>query len=77
MVDYTENYSVTKKAKRALSEQFVDKSGRIIEPRRRTDQDLVLDLKYRVSRPDPKTVSGVQEHFHFVFHTDKFLGFSK
>ena len=47
MTEYTENYKITRKRKLTNEEQSVDKRNRIVEPRDKSDQDVILDLKFR------------------------------
>lgn len=54
MVQYVENYAVTRKRKPTDKKQSRDQNGRIVQPRLESDRDVVLDLKYRISPPDPE-----------------------
>ena len=61
MTEYTENYKITRKRKLTNEKQSVDKRNRIVEPRDKSDQDVIVDLKFRISPPEienPKWCAG-------------------
>lgn len=57
MVQYIENYVVTKKRKLNLFAQSKDRTGKIVERGDPLGQDFILDLMYWISPPDSNILS--------------------
>lgn len=67
MISYTEHYLVTRKKHVTDVRQSVDLTGRIIEPRKSSDREVVLDIKCRITPPDIDDEKGVPEPRHCMF----------